>query len=204
MPKSSAKLFVSSAAEADTMALQPYPNSRKTYTVGSRPDIRVPFREIDLSPTVIKEQTRINPPFSVYDTSGVYTDPDAHIDIRTGLPRLREGWIEERGDTDCLAAPHPNLDKHDRLILNLPLLDFLYHRHHTGLKNLHALRKCIMLAVALSPLKWNLLPFVKTSDFLLMTSLIKHIYYPKNIEITISCYIILKSCWVLEREKVSR
>ena len=55
MPKSSAKLFVSSAAEADTMALQPYPNSRKTYTVGSRPDIRVPFREIDLSPTVIKE-----------------------------------------------------------------------------------------------------------------------------------------------------
>ena len=65
----------------------------------------MPLREIDLSPTVIKEQTRINPPFSVYDTSGVYTDPDAHIDIRTGLPRLREGWIEERGDTDCLAAP---------------------------------------------------------------------------------------------------
>ncbi len=63
MPKSSAKIFVSSAAEADTMALQPYPNSRKTYTVGSRPDIRVPFREIDLSPTVIKEQMRINPPF---------------------------------------------------------------------------------------------------------------------------------------------
>src|SRR5690606_1607234 len=46
-----------------------------------------------------------NPPVTVYDTSGPYTDPDAHIDIRQGLAALRAGWIEERGDTETLDGP---------------------------------------------------------------------------------------------------
>ena len=46
-----------------------------------------------------------NPPVYVYDTSGPYTDPDARIDIRSGLPALRAGWIAERGDTEALAGP---------------------------------------------------------------------------------------------------
>ena len=47
-----------------------------------------------------------NPPFHVYDTSGPYTDPDAHIDLLKGLPPLRARWIEERGDSEVLAAAH--------------------------------------------------------------------------------------------------
>jgi len=67
-----------------------FPGSRKTYLQGSRPDLRVPMREVALSSgdSVV-----------LYDTSGPYTDPDLRTDIRLGLPALREGWIAERGDT---------------------------------------------------------------------------------------------------------
>ena len=82
------------------------PASRKVYIEGSRPDIQVPMREITLDPTPIQgvpeSEWEQNPPFYVYDTSGVYTDPDAHIDLTKGLPKLREGWIKERGDTEQL------------------------------------------------------------------------------------------------------
>lgn len=106
MPKISAQPFSSTDAAADSLALAPFPNSRKVYAAGSRPDIRVPSREIALSPTELAGQPpHINPPFFTYDTSGPYTDPEARIDIRNGLPRMREAWIAERGDTDSLAAP---------------------------------------------------------------------------------------------------
>ncbi|TDB88400.1 phosphomethylpyrimidine synthase ThiC [Actinomadura sp. KC216] len=64
--------------------------ARKTYLRGSRPDIRVPMREVPLTSgdTVV-----------LYDTSGPYTDPSQETDVRRGLPALRERWIEERGDT---------------------------------------------------------------------------------------------------------
>jgi phosphomethylpyrimidine synthase len=68
----------------------------KTYVSGSRPSIRVPMREIPLS-----DGTR----HTAYDTSGPYTDSLAATDIRRGLPPLRAGWIEARGDTDLLGAP---------------------------------------------------------------------------------------------------
>ena len=103
MPKTSA--FNSAQAEADSMALRPFPNSRKVYIGGKTPDIRVPMREITLSPTTAGGETRLNPPFSIYDTSGPYSDPDANIDIRKGLTRLREQWIIDRDDTEALPAP---------------------------------------------------------------------------------------------------
>lgn len=82
------------------------PASRKVYIEGSRPDIQVPMREIILDPTpvqgVSESEWAQNPPFYVYDTSGVYTDPDVEIDLTRGLPKLREGWIAERGDTEQL------------------------------------------------------------------------------------------------------
>ena len=82
------------------------PASRKVYIEGSRPDIQVPMREITLDPTPIQgvpeSEWEQNPPFYVYDTSGMYTDPDANIDLTKGLPKLREGWINERGDTEQL------------------------------------------------------------------------------------------------------
>ncbi|GAA4652697.1 phosphomethylpyrimidine synthase ThiC [Kistimonas scapharcae] len=96
--------FLSESAQADQQAVQPFPNSRKVYLTGSRPDIRVPVREISLSDTVTESGSEKNDPVLVYDTSGPYTDPDVEIDIRKGLAHLRKHWIEEREDTEQLAA----------------------------------------------------------------------------------------------------
>ena len=83
------------------------PASRKVYIQGSRPDIQVPMREITLTDTPVggfgKAEGEKNPPFYVYDTSGVYTDPNVEIDLTKGLPKLRQAWIEARGDTEQLA-----------------------------------------------------------------------------------------------------
>jgi len=70
--------------------------------MGSRADIRVPMREVTLSPTVTRSGVEPNPPVTVYDTSGPYTDPEARIDLRRGLPALRAAWISERNDTELL------------------------------------------------------------------------------------------------------
>ncbi|MDY6482732.1 phosphomethylpyrimidine synthase ThiC [Acinetobacter faecalis] len=78
------------------------PASKKVYIQGSRPDIQVPMREIELTDTPTGLGGEKNPPLMVYDTSGVYTDPNVTIDLKTGLPSVREAWIEERGDTERL------------------------------------------------------------------------------------------------------
>ncbi|UYG00836.1 phosphomethylpyrimidine synthase ThiC [Halomonas sp. GD1P12] len=94
--------FLAETAQVDAAAIAPLPASNKVYIEGSRPDIRVPFREITLSPTTTSGADEQNPPLLVYDTSGPYTDPAAQIDLRQGLPELRRAWIEERGDTEFL------------------------------------------------------------------------------------------------------
>ena len=72
---------------------------------GSRPDLQVALREIHLTPTPLANGgEEVNAPVRVYDTSGPYTDPAATIDLRKGLPALREGWIAERGDSEALPA----------------------------------------------------------------------------------------------------
>ncbi len=77
--------------------------SEKIYVQGSRKDIRVPMRRIKLSNTVNEDgSVEINAPVTVYDTSGVYTDPNHKVDIYKGLPKIREKWIEERSDTVVL------------------------------------------------------------------------------------------------------
>jgi phosphomethylpyrimidine synthase len=91
--------FFARDAHVDNAAVQPLPNSRKIYVEGSRPDLRVPMREIAQADTPASFGAEINPPIAVYDTSGPYTDPAAKIDIRSGLPPLRARWIEERGDS---------------------------------------------------------------------------------------------------------
>ena len=97
--------FIASSAHVDEAAVQPLPRSRKVYVEGSRPDLRVPMREVSQSDTPASFGAEANPPVFVYDTSGPYTDPAARIDIRKGLAPLREKWIEERGDTERLAGP---------------------------------------------------------------------------------------------------
>ena len=78
----------------------PLPGSRKIYVPGPH-GMRVPFREIALSPTRgLRGEAELNPPFRVYDTSGPYTDPAASIDLSAGLPELRRPWILARGEFD--------------------------------------------------------------------------------------------------------
>ncbi len=78
-----------------------FPTSRRVYLTGSRPDLRVPMREIPLTPTKLPNGTEVpNEPVRVYDTSGPYGDPAHHGDSKLGLPRVRENWIRERGDVD--------------------------------------------------------------------------------------------------------
>ena len=114
--------FLSATAKVDEAAVQPFPNSRKVYVQGSRPDIRVPMREITLSDTSILFGNEKNPPIYVYDTSGPYTDPDAKIDIRSGLPAIRANWILERDDTEELDGP---TSEYGRARLNDKSLDEL-------------------------------------------------------------------------------
>ena len=100
-----ADAFKNETARVDEQAVQPFPNSKKIYVSGSRADIRVPMREIACSDTLSSGGKQANTPITVYDTSGPYTDPEANIDIRTGLPALRQAWIEERDDTELLSEP---------------------------------------------------------------------------------------------------
>ncbi|HSQ03176.1 MAG TPA: phosphomethylpyrimidine synthase ThiC, partial [Burkholderiales bacterium] len=77
--------FLNATAHVDEAAVQPLPNSSKVYVQGSRADLRVPMRCITQSDTPTAFQAEKNPPIYVYDTSGPYTDPQAKIDIRSGL-----------------------------------------------------------------------------------------------------------------------
>jgi len=83
---------------------EPFPASKKIHVQGSSPDVQVAMREISLSDTHVHgtEQWLPNEPLTVYDTSGPYTDPDAKLDVRQGLPSLRTPWIERREDTEQL------------------------------------------------------------------------------------------------------
>jgi phosphomethylpyrimidine synthase len=85
------------------------PGSRKIYVQGSRPDMRVPFRRVALSPTQLRGKAgeKPNAPVDLYDTSGPYTDEDVTIDLKAGLPPLRRPWILERGDVEAVAGLKP-------------------------------------------------------------------------------------------------
>jgi phosphomethylpyrimidine synthase len=88
---------------------QSFPNSKKVYVKGKIHDIKVGMREITLSDTLLagnKDQPTYekNEPLCVYDTSGFYTDENVEIDVHKGIPRLRESWIDDRGDVEFLTA----------------------------------------------------------------------------------------------------
>jgi len=120
--------FLNETASVDEGATKPFAKSRKVYVEGSRPDIRVPFREISLSDTPSAFGAEKNPPVVVYDTSGPYTDPDVKIDIRNGLPALRAKWIEERNDTEQLAGPTSTFGQQRLVDPELSEMRFNLHR----------------------------------------------------------------------------
>ncbi|ADT67324.1 MAG: phosphomethylpyrimidine synthase [Pseudoalteromonas tetraodonis] len=88
---------------------QPFPSSHKVYVEGTQQGVRVGMREITLSDTFIggTDENPVyesNEPLRVYDTSGPYTDPNFELDVRKGLDKYREQWIESRGDTEVLES----------------------------------------------------------------------------------------------------
>ncbi|WP_226621089.1 phosphomethylpyrimidine synthase ThiC [Alloyangia pacifica] len=92
---------VTKGDKTPTVTCGPLPASRRVWHAGTQhPQIRVPMREIDLHPSAGE------PPVTVYDSSGPYTDPGAEIAIDRGLPRLREGWIRARADTESYDGRH--------------------------------------------------------------------------------------------------
>ncbi len=104
----------------------PFSGSAKVFVTGSRPDLRVSMREVRQSDTPASGGGTANPPVSLYDTSGPYTDPSAHIELETGLAALRGDWIEERGDTESL---HGRSADYARARLQDPALDALRFPH---------------------------------------------------------------------------
>ena len=101
-PPIAAEKMLSDTAQVDSASVAPLSGSRKIYLTGSRPDIRVPMREISLTDTQLANGVEKNAPIRVYDTSGPYTDPAVKIDVRQGLPDVRSAWILERDDTELL------------------------------------------------------------------------------------------------------
>ena len=99
--------------------------SEKLYIVGSQQDIRVPFRKIILMDTPNKDfklPGEKNEPVYVYDTSGIYTDPNVTINIKKGLPPIRKNWIDERNDTKELSEYSSEFSRKQKIALSdIPL-----------------------------------------------------------------------------------
>ena len=94
----------SDEVRVDDRVIQPFPRSRKIYAQGSRRDLRVPMREIACSDTPSSLRPEKNPPLTVYDTSGPYTDPATPVDIHAGLDRAPHQRRYQLQKTGCL---HP-------------------------------------------------------------------------------------------------
>src|SRR4026207_618246 len=115
-------------ATAPGITTQPFPASRKIFVKGRDPAVRVPMREITLTPTKSMNGGAPvpNEPIVVYDTSGPYTDPSVKIDLRTGLSALRRDWILSRGDVEQL---HDVTSVYGRLRAADPKLSDLRFQH---------------------------------------------------------------------------
>ena len=124
----SRETFSAKEARVDVHSVAPLPNSEKIHVTGSRDDMQVPMRKISQAVTPTDMGGEENPPIFVYDTSGPYTDPNATIDIRTGLPALRGDWIAERDDTELLDGPTSDYGKQRMEDEKLRALRFDLHR----------------------------------------------------------------------------
>lgn len=116
--------------DRDLIITTPISGSKKIYVPGKLFNIQVAMREIQLGNTIHsslgKEEVLSNAPVTVYDTSGPYTDSAMQIDIRKGLPRIRESWITERGDVELL---HGFSSEYSKQRLNNPNLKSLQFQH---------------------------------------------------------------------------
>ena len=97
--------FIQETKQLSKDITRPFPGSKKIYVKGSQVDILVGMREVFLTPTHTEAGIENNPPVTIYDTSGVYTDPKQEIDLLKGLPEIRNNWILKREDTEQLDGP---------------------------------------------------------------------------------------------------
>lgn len=107
----------------------PFPRSRKVYVKGSIHNIKVAMREVSLRETKLHgkfDEAETNAPVTIYDTSGPYTDPNIEIDIKQGLPRLREQWIKDRGDVEQLEHVSSHYGNQRAYDESLDALRFVY------------------------------------------------------------------------------
>ncbi|MEW8315391.1 MAG: phosphomethylpyrimidine synthase ThiC [Candidatus Thiodiazotropha endolucinida] len=118
--------FIKKTTTLSEAVTGPFYKSRKIHVDGSRPDIRVPMREINQEATAASFGAEENPPIPVYDTSGPFTDPAQKIDLLKGMPDLRSGWIQERGDSEQLDGPS---SEYGRVRQNDPALAHLRFEH---------------------------------------------------------------------------
>ena len=88
----------------ENIDIHSYPGSEKVYMDGTIHPVKVAMRKVNLTPTVkVNGKDKVmeeNEPVFIYDTSGVYTDPNVKIDINAGIPRIREQWIAKRDDLE--------------------------------------------------------------------------------------------------------
>lgn len=116
--------FLDKITRLDGSTKYQFTNSSKVYVQGSRSDLLVPMREIKLSDTLTEKGNEPNAPIRVYDTSGLYSDKSAKIDLRAGLPAIRTAWIEERGDTEVLPGVSSTFGKQRQMDLRTEHLRF--------------------------------------------------------------------------------
>ncbi len=108
--------FLKKITELESKSLKQFANSTKVYVQGSRKDLLVPMREIELTDTITETGREPNPSVRVYDSSGPYSDSTGNINLRAGLPAIRLPWIEERQDTeqlDSVSSEYGRLRQHD-------------------------------------------------------------------------------------------
>ena len=138
-----------------------YPRSEKVYLPGTiYPELRVGMRKVEQVPstTFAGEEKVItpNPDIYIYDTSGPFSDPDIEIDLKKGLPRLREPWILHRNDVEQLPEITSEYGRMRRDDKSLDHLRLNISHYPTVPNGANAARRCITPSKASSPPKWNM------------------------------------------------
>jgi phosphomethylpyrimidine synthase len=150
---------------AHNITRSPFPNSKKIYVEGKIHPINVAMREIELSPTKLSNGTlEHNPPVTVYDTSGPYTDENSEINIEKGLPRIREQWILDRNDVEILDGITSEYGKVRLADSKLDELRFSYNHKPKVAKAGKEVTQLYYANRASLPPKWNILQSGKTSE----------------------------------------
>jgi phosphomethylpyrimidine synthase len=155
------------APEQHTISTTPFPGSKKLFVKGSLHNIEVAMREISLSTTKLTGgKMENNASVIVYDTSGPYTDEHVQINIKKGLPRLREQWILDRNDVEQLSNVSSHYGKERKEDTTLDHLRFEHIKAPLRAKTEANVSQLHMLKRASSHQRWNTSLFEKTSTLM--------------------------------------